>query len=153
MALNPLTYAEFKAEVTKRLAADGREVTKASVDAFFKAFIEETTDCLANGFAVTIPGLVKFTLAYTPAKRKGELVKPFGGGDPVPRAESKPAALRAKAYASASIKNALPKLTTNLGKQIAEMVKPAESKPAPAASKGGKDGKSTTSGKGTKGAK
>ena len=139
MALHDLTYADFKLEVGKRLAANqpgASPISKATIDAVFKAFIEETVDCLSQGYKVSIPGLVKFGVAYVPAKRKGEMVIPFGGGEPQPRAESVPAGFRAKAYASSAIKKAFPKMTAKAGKELAALVKPPEKVAAAKSSKG-----------------
>src|SRR4051794_8916136 len=94
MALERLTYSDFVGEVAKRTEVDEKTVKKV-----LTGFREEVIDCAANGYAVTIPSFIKFTLKFEPAKRKGEMIRSPQSGEMQPRKEGKPAGFKLKAAA------------------------------------------------------
>lgn len=118
MALEALTYAGLVDEITNRLSHEGKEYSKADVKNILKAFQDETIDCLANGYKVSLPGFCRFETRFSPAKKKGELVRNPSTGEMTPRAEGKPAVFKVKAFASSVLTRSLPSMTTKQGKEL-----------------------------------
>lgn len=122
---HPLTEAQFAKELSKRL---GDGVSDAQTREFLKAFKEEVTDCLINGYKVTLSGLVRFEPKYVAAKPKGELVRNPATGEMQKRAAAVPASFRAKAYASSAVTKFFPSIRTKTGQELASLLG-ADAKP------------------------
>jgi hypothetical protein len=80
--------------------------------------VEEAHDCLANGYVVTIPGLVKLTPAVKAGRKKGTTVRnPFAGTEKKLRADEPDKFVLRVSKSSAIIKK-FPKITTTRGKEL-----------------------------------
>lgn len=118
MALDSITQSGLIDEIVDRLGKDGKQYSKADVRNILKAFEEETIDCVANGYKVSLPGFVRFEPRFQAAKRKGELVRNPSSGEMAPRAEGQPAKFKVKAFASSALAKRLPSITSTQGKAL-----------------------------------
>lgn len=119
----PLTEAQFIEEVTTRL--DG-EVTKAQVRAVVKAIKDEAIDCLANGYKVTLSGLLTLTPTAKPGRKKGTVVRnPFDGSTKTLRADEQDK-FKVKAKVSGSVVTAFPGVRSANGQALVKQLKPAK---------------------------
>lgn len=116
----PLSESEFIDEVVNRL---GGAMPKTQVRAVVKAMKEEIADCLANGYKVTLTGLVRFEPKFVPEKKKGEPVRNPSTGETAPRAKTVPASFKAKAFASSSLKKVFPTIKSSAGTELAKQLK------------------------------
>lgn len=115
MAAQPLTFAEFKAEVEKRL--DGA-VSKADIARVFNAFVEEAQDCLVNGYVVSVPGLFKATPVVKAGRKKGTVVRnPFEGTEKTLRADE-PDKFVVRLSKSSALLGKFPSVKTAAGKDL-----------------------------------
>ncbi len=112
----PLTKAGLISTVAEVSQIDVQEVT-----AVLDALAEVIEDEVANGTAVSVPGLVKFVPAFVAAKPRRKGVNPWTQEEQWFNA--KPAALRLKARPMPTLKNCLPGPKSAAGKSVERATK------------------------------
>jgi nucleoid DNA-binding protein len=130
MAAQTLNEVAFAKEFAKRLGLDPEQkadLTEAR--RILTAFKDEVTDCLVNGYKVTLTNFVRFEPRFSPAKAMGEMVNVPGRGQQ-PRAKAEPAGFKAKAFTSESISAAFPSIRSKAGQELAATLDPSQQKPA-----------------------
>lgn len=100
--LKVVPAGEFTDLVADRL--DG--ITRAKVHEVIKAMEAEVSDCIANGYGVTVGSLVKIEPAYKAPLERGKRFSPFDGETKM--RPGKPASIRVKARALAGTKRDIP---------------------------------------------
>lgn len=121
----PLSEAGFIEEITTRSGLQ-RSVVKQVV----KALKEEATDCLANGYKVTLSGFLTLTPEAKAGRKKGTVVRnPFDGSEKKLKADE-PDKFKVKAKASpAIVANSFPSVKSKDGQELLkQLAKPKKKK-------------------------
>lgn len=118
-----LSESELIDEVVTRL---GDGFNKAQVRQVVKALKEEAVDCLANGYKVTLSGLLTLTPTAKKGRKKGTKVRnPFDGTEKTLRADE-PDKFKVKAKASSAILNSFPSVRTGDGQTLLKQLTPTK---------------------------
>lgn len=113
-----LTQAQFNDEVLGRLEKDGQEISKSQYSRVLAAICDEAADCLANGYSISIGGLVKLEPRAKAGRKKGTVVRnPFDGSEKKLRADE-PDKITIKARPLAKAKAQLPTPNSKAGKEL-----------------------------------
>lgn len=126
-----LSEAELIHELGKRLPG----IPAATIKAVVKGFKEEVTECLSQGYKITLSGLLTITPGSKPGRKKGTVVRnPFDGTSKTLRADE-PDKFFVKAKASTlTILKSFPTVKSAKGQELLKSLAPAKKKAA--ASKG-----------------
>jgi nucleoid DNA-binding protein len=121
-----LSESDLINELYTRLTDGGAEVSQAEVRRFVKAFKEEVTDCLVNGYKISLTGLLTITPSAKPGRKKGTKVRnPFDGTTKTLRADELDKFV-VKAKVSASVRNQFPSTKSAAGQALVKQLKPAK---------------------------
>jgi nucleoid DNA-binding protein len=122
---SPLTEREFVDELHKRLP---ESISRAQAGAVVKALKEELTDCMANGYKITLGGVLTLTPTVKPGRKKGDKVRnPFDGTTKTLRADEPPK-YKVKAKVSSTVVKAFPSPKSKDGIALIEQLTPAKKK-------------------------
>lgn len=102
------TLGDFKAGVVDKVAASGRELSKADINGVIDAIVAQAQEDLSTGYEVPLFGLVKIVPTAKKGRKKGtEVRNPFDGSTRK-LAATEPDSIRLKAKPMAAAKSALP---------------------------------------------
>lgn len=123
----PLSESELVDEVVDRL----EDFSKAQVKNVVKALKEEIADCLANGYKVSLSGLLTLTPTAKPGRKKGTKVRnPFDGTEKTLRTDE-PDKFKVKAKVSSSIVNKqFPSVKSKAGQELLAQLSASKKKVA-----------------------
>lgn len=124
----PLTEAQFVEEVVTRIENGDVALSKAQVKAVVKAFKEEIVDCLANGYKVSLSGLLTLTPVAKPGRKKGTVVRnPFDGSTKTLRADESDK-FKVRPKVSTAVLGAFPSAKSTAGQGLLKQLKPPAKK-------------------------